>query len=305
MIDSDFENEVFMNLQSIKANSILDRYAAIFKFISLILFLGTVVFLTLGLYNLTIENAKLSTAYMNSTKKVEELEKKINTANNISNNILVHQLYLGTGFGQQFPKMSTNPDILIEQLSEVSNTLFHRSSILMKIPTFLPSEGYLSSRFGSRFSPFTSQRTDHNGLDIASDIGTPVYAAASGIVKCAGYEESFGNFIEIDHGNGFTTRYAHNSALYVVPKQKVEKGELISLVGTTGRSTGPHLHFEVWVNGTPLNPENFIYQKADESGLIASKATKKFGTINKIATEKIQAIGGEENLPDSKSIKSK
>lgn len=115
-----------------------------------------------------------------------------------------------------------------------------------------PTIGRISSPFGKRGREF------HTGVDIAASVGTPVKAADSGTVTFAGWNGGYGRLIIVDHGNGFTTYYAHNSKLLVGVGDKVEKGQTISLVGSSGRSTGPHLHFEIRKNGEPLNPLNFF-----------------------------------------------
>lgn len=116
----------------------------------------------------------------------------------------------------------------------------------------MPAKGRISSPFGTRWG-----RT-HKGIDIASQAGTPVYASDDGIVSSSGYQSSFGNLVTIDHGNGFETYYAHNSELLVSEGEPVKKGQMIAKVGSTGRSTGPHCHFEIRYNGVPQNPMSHI-----------------------------------------------
>ena len=114
--------------------------------------------------------------------------------------------------------------------------------------------GTLTSNYGSRWGSF------HRGLDIAASAGTPIYAAASGTVTYSGYNNGgFGKLIIIDHNNGYQTYYAHCSSLYVQVGQKVSKGQNIAGVGSTGNSTGNHVHFEIRSNGTPINPYNYVY----------------------------------------------
>ena len=115
-----------------------------------------------------------------------------------------------------------------------------------------PATGRLTSGFGSRWG------TVHNGIDIANSIGTPIYAADGGTVKTANWQGGFGNLVIIDHGNGFQTYYGHSSKLLVTDGQKVAKGEKIALMGSTGNSTGFHVHFEIRKNGTPQNPYDYI-----------------------------------------------
>jgi murein DD-endopeptidase MepM/ murein hydrolase activator NlpD len=119
-------------------------------------------------------------------------------------------------------------------------------------------EGFVGSGFGMRTDPFTGEYTMHAGIDFAAPVGTPVFAAAGGVVASAEPHPQFGNAVTIDHGNGLSTLYAHASRLMVKAGDIVRKGQQIALVGTTGRSTGPHLHFEVHVNGAPQNPARYL-----------------------------------------------
>jgi murein DD-endopeptidase MepM/ murein hydrolase activator NlpD len=121
-----------------------------------------------------------------------------------------------------------------------------------------PVHGWISSPFGMRKSPFTGRQMFHEGIDIAAAAGTPVFASAKGTVISAGYAAGYGNLVVIDHGNGYQTAYGHNSKLFVKAGQKVKKGQKISSVGSTGRSTGPHLHYEVRFHGKPINPRKFL-----------------------------------------------
>ena len=119
-------------------------------------------------------------------------------------------------------------------------------------------EGFVGSGYGMRNDPFTGEWTMHSGVDFAAPIGTPIFAAAGGVVVSAEQHPAFGNRIEIDHGKGLSTMYAHASRMLVKSGDFVRKGQKIAEVGTTGRSTGPHLHFEVHVNGAPQNPSRYL-----------------------------------------------
>lgn len=126
------------------------------------------------------------------------------------------------------------------------------------------SEGFVGSGFGRRVDPFTGQMAMHAGVDFAAPVGTPIFAAAGGVVAAAETHPMFGNMVRIDHGNDLSTLYAHASRLLVKTGEIVKKGQQIAAVGTTGRSTGPHLHFEVHVKGQPQNPARFLARgKAD------------------------------------------
>lgn len=145
-----------------------------------------------------------------------------------------------------------------QSVIELWESLSERQSLLNAIPNIKPARGWLTSRFGNRMNPFTGKSTLHAGLDIAAAPGSPVYAPADGVVIFASYDESYGKLVSIDHGYGYTTRFGHNSQVYVHVGQRVNKWDVIAAVGNTGRSTGPHLHYEIRLNGQAVNPENFI-----------------------------------------------
>ena len=146
----------------------------------------------------------------------------------------------------------------IFDMQRLLSRLGKKRSLLSSIPSVLPVDGWISSGYGYRISPFTGKRAVHRGVDIASAAGTPVVAPADGVVIFSGVKEDFGNFIMIAHGYGVVTRYGHNAHNLVQSGQKVKRGDQIATVGSSGRTTGPHLHYEVWVNGRPSNPKKFI-----------------------------------------------
>lgn len=121
-----------------------------------------------------------------------------------------------------------------------------------------PARGRITSKFGWRYHPVIKKKKYHNGLDIAVPSGTPVLAADSGVVLVSGWRGGYGNFVALDHGNGISTCYGHNSKLLVKAGEKVIKGQTIAYSGNTGLSTGPHLHFEVRINGAPVNPIPYL-----------------------------------------------
>lgn len=134
-------------------------------------------------------------------------------------------------------------------------------SLLSSTPSIWPAHGWVTSGFGYRKSPFTGLREMHEGLDIVAQYGSPVVSPANGIVIQATRDIGYGNIIEIDHGYGLVTRYGHNSKILVRVGDVVKRGQVISFVGNTGRSTGPHLHYEVVLNGVPVNPMNYIFEE--------------------------------------------
>lgn len=143
-------------------------------------------------------------------------------------------------------------------LQSLLSTLQKQSHLLSTIPMSKPVDGWFASGYGYRISPFTGKRTMHKGIDIAAPVGTPIYAPADGVVIFSGPKAGFGKFIMIAHGHGIVTRYGHNAQLMVSPGDKITRGSQIATVGMTGRTTGPHLHYEVWVNGRAINPNKFI-----------------------------------------------
>jgi len=130
--------------------------------------------------------------------------------------------------------------------------------LLASTPSIRPVGGWITSRFAHRISPFTGRREFHKALDIANRLKTPIIAPADGKVSFAGQRRLMGNVIEINHGHGFLTRYAHLDTFKKEKGTRVKRGETIALMGNTGRSTGPHLHYQVYLNGLPVNPEKYI-----------------------------------------------
>jgi murein DD-endopeptidase MepM/ murein hydrolase activator NlpD len=147
---------------------------------------------------------------------------------------------------------------VVSSLRRVHVLLNHHKHLWQTIPDRLPTEGYLSGMYGPRMSPFTGEPTEHHGVDIGAQIGDEIHAAAAGTVKYAGYSDSFGKFVIIDHGYDTISKYAHASELFVRKGQAVKKGQKIAAVGSTGRSTGPHLHFEIWIAGKSVNPMHYL-----------------------------------------------
>lgn len=145
-----------------------------------------------------------------------------------------------------------------KNLETIYEKLDARRTYLESVPSLWPARGFLASGFGVRLSPFTSTKVFHHGLDIGAAIGSPARAAAGGKVVRSGFESLYGNLVVIDHGNGYRTVYGHLSERMVQDGDIVQRGEVIGKVGKTGRTTGPHLHYEVHVNGLPVNPIRFL-----------------------------------------------
>jgi murein DD-endopeptidase MepM/ murein hydrolase activator NlpD len=197
----------------------------------------------------------------------------------------VHKLGLMAGVEQSLPDASlggvgglgrseTTPPSLdiagtLQSLDETVGTLSERSSrleayfedqreLLASTPSIWPLRGYLSAGFGSRPDPFTGRRDFHPGIDISVPVGTKVVAPADGVVVFCGTKNGYGKALVVDHGFGIVTRYGHLDGWNVRPGQRVRRGDVIAFSGNTGRSTAPHLHYEVWVNDQMRNPIEYI-----------------------------------------------
>lgn len=157
-------------------------------------------------------------------------------------------------------------DVRGDELSMIESRLLDERLRKNMLPTTLPVTVPWISSFGWRIDPITGERAMHEGVDFPADIGTQVVAAATGVVLSAEFHPEYGNLLEIDHGNGLTTRYAHLSKILVKPGSLVKRGQPVAMVGNTGRSTGPHLHFEVRTNGMAQNPARFLTQASATGG---------------------------------------
>jgi septal ring factor EnvC (AmiA/AmiB activator) len=145
-----------------------------------------------------------------------------------------------------------------ESFHQLEAYINSKRTMLNSTPAIWPVRGLLTCGFESRISPFTGLKEFHQGLDIAAPIGTPIVSPADGVVVHIGLEKSYGRMLTMDHGFGFMTRYGHIAKATVKVGEKVKRGQTIALVGDTGRTTGPHLHYEVHINGIPVNPLNYI-----------------------------------------------
>ena len=167
-------------------------------------------------------------------------------------------------FSSKLMALSRQVESRNDMLGVLEAQLFEQAVRKRLLPTMMPvAAPYNSSSFGNRADPFTGQLAMHEGIDFLADAGSPVVAAAAGVVVFAAFHPQYGYAVDIDHGNDLVTRYAHNAKLFVKEGDVVQRGRKISEVGSTGRSTGPHLHFEVRFRGAAQNPLKF---------LIASKA---------------------------------
>jgi murein DD-endopeptidase MepM/ murein hydrolase activator NlpD len=173
------------------------------------------------------------------------------------------------GASMTAPHVTDLLDRLAEQLRDrehqllvLENLISTRNITKQLLPGGRPvAQGWISSYYGTRSDPITGRRAFHKGIDFAGPAGTQVIAVAAGVVTRAGEHKGYGRTVEVNHGNGYVTRYGHNARLLVTVGETVKKGQVIALTGSTGRSTGPHLHFEVLKNGQPINPLTFVNGK--------------------------------------------
>lgn len=162
---------------------------------------------------------------------------------------------------REIDRLAQDVDARTDELAFLESKFLEKRVLERLLPTTLPvKEAMLGSPFGHRSDPIIGLRAMHEGIDFNSETGKPVVAAADGVILAAGYQGDFGNMVEIDHGDGLTTRYAHLSRMNVKPGIIVKRGDKVGAVGSTGRSTGSHLHFEVRMLGVPQNPAHFLKQ---------------------------------------------
>ncbi len=152
--------------------------------------------------------------------------------------------------------------ITMENVGEIKDYLSQQRDIFVATPKGWPVDGHITSPYGTRVHPLTGGKEFHGGVDIAAQPGEPVHATADGIVSFAGWSGANGNLVVIEHGFGYSTFYAHNKQVAVKTGQKVRRGDIISYLGSTGSSTGPHVHYEIWRNGKSTNPESYLEGRA-------------------------------------------
>lgn len=223
------------------------------------------------------ENRELQTANEQFSKSVESLRTQLTTVEDKTRKLAIiagittlDESSQGGSGGLRNDNAATNPyrdDIdkmsfrshrLQKDLSMLEQRFVAQSRLLSSTPSIVPVRGILTDGFGGRSDPFTGESGQHNAIDISSAIGQAVRAPADGIVVKAEWANGYGNVIYISHGYGYSTRYGHLSSFKVRPGTRVKRGDVIGHVGSTGRSTGPHLHYEVRVNNNPVNPLEYI-----------------------------------------------
>lgn len=163
-------------------------------------------------------------------------------------------------FDYKFKKIKKMANTVENKIHNLDEYLLDKESILKSTPTLLPTNGWITSYFGHRISPTAGVRKMHEGLDVGASYGTPIIAPADGIVTFAGNKAGFGLFVQIDHGYGIETIYAHSQKILTKNGKRIKRGDLIAKVGSSGSSTGPHLHYEVRVNGIAVDPLYFVLE---------------------------------------------
>ena len=214
------------------------------------------------------KNAKSGTgeSKLNNTKLQEPIGSKSESELQLPNRggPLVNARHMSDAELQaEIEKLTQAVDERDEYLSKVEAKVLQQSVLKDMLPNSSPvSVAYNSSSYGWRIDPFTGQKAFHEGLDFSADTGTPIRAAADGIVTLAEVSGGYGNLLKIDHGAGLETRYGHTSKILVKVGERVVKGQKIALVGNTGRSTGSHLHYEIRLNGNALDPRQYLHKNA-------------------------------------------
>jgi murein DD-endopeptidase MepM/ murein hydrolase activator NlpD len=163
-----------------------------------------------------------------------------------------------TGMREGIKKLNDDAVDREKSFNELLNFLHEQKSILATTPSIWPVKGWVTSEFGVRESPFRSGAEFHKGLDISTRFGKEVVAPADGLVVMSAFDSQDGNYIKIEHGHGLATGFAHLSRMAVKQGQRVKRGDIIGYVGDTGRSTGSHLHYAVFVNNVPVNPKRYL-----------------------------------------------
>jgi len=168
------------------------------------------------------------------------------------------ELGIGSRHTDDVDKMSFRSRRIASDLSLLEQRFAERNQLLSATPSIAPVRGILTDGFGGRRDPFTGEAGNHPAVDISSASGQPIRSPADGVIVKAEWANGYGNVVFVSHGYGYSTRYGHLSAFKVRPGQRIKRGDVIGFVGSTGRSTGPHLHYEVRHNGEPRNPLEFI-----------------------------------------------
>src|SRR5207253_903922 len=230
------------------------------------------------LSKLRVENRELQSANEQFSRSVESLRTQLHTVEDRTRKLAIiagistlDETAQGGGVGGLRPadlgenpyrddldKMSFRSRRLEKDLGLLEQKFVAQSLLLSSTPSTAPVHGILTDGFGGRQDPFTGEPGTHNAIDISSAVGQSVRAPADGIVVKAEWANGYGNVIYVSHGYGYSTRYGHLSGYAVRPGQRIKRGDVLGYVGSTGRSTGPHLHYEVRLNNNPVNPLEYI-----------------------------------------------
>lgn len=228
------------------------------------------------LSSLRRENRDLQVANEQFSKSVESLRTQLHTVEDRTRKLAIiagistldETSQGGTGgvrndggnnpYRDDIDKMSFRSHRLESDLSLLEKKFLAQSQILSSTPSIAPVRGILTDGFGGRSDPFTGEPGNHNAVDISSAVGQPIRSPADGTVVKAEWANGYGKVVFISHGYGYSTRYGHLSSFAVHPAQRIKRGDIIGYVGSTGRSTGPHLHYEVRLNNNPVNPLEYI-----------------------------------------------
>lgn len=222
---------------------------------------------------LLVENFELRAQLQDIDHELQSIENRLDLLQ-----LYTLQIQMGSGPWERYsransgPALHLNPQKVVERLSSLRSRLFliepslqdaatraaDQQAQFMVIPKLWPCNGIFTSPFGWRRSPITGRRKFHAGIDIAAPHGTPIHAPSKGVVVTKERRTGYGRTLEIDHGHGVVSRYAHNQSILVKLGDYVEVGQLVSTVGSTGQVTGPHLHFEVLINGIPVDPAQYL-----------------------------------------------
>ncbi len=195
-----------------------------------------------------------------SLKKAETEFKKIFSAH--SREQILENLDTSDSGSMDIEELKKQIKITMENIGDIKDYLSQQRDLYVATPRGWPVDGHITSPYGQRDHPMTGGSEFHGGVDIAAEPGRPVRATADGIVSFAGWSGANGNLVVLEHGFGFSTFYAHNKKVEVTEGQKVKRGDIVGYIGSTGNSTGPHVHYEVWRNGRCINPQVYLQGRA-------------------------------------------
>jgi murein DD-endopeptidase MepM/ murein hydrolase activator NlpD len=193
---------------------------------------------------------------MNSLKKADEEFSRLLSSK--SKKVVLEKADFANTGALNIELLKKQVDETIESVSEIRQYIEEQKNIYYSTPTGWPIKGTINSRFGLREHPISGMEIFHSGIDIGASIGTPIRATASGIVSFSSWHNDSGFIVVLEHGYGYTSVYAHNKENHVKVGQRIKRGEIIGISGSTGATTGPHLHYEVWKNRRPVNPATFL-----------------------------------------------